>query len=53
MRHSNLVKNNLIITGVNGLDKLLNFQNVIQVENLIVLFSQAKYGYKKHWSKKY
>jgi len=48
LRHSNLVKNNLIITGVNVLDKLLNFQNVIRVENLIVLFSQTKYGYKKH-----
>jgi len=40
LRHSNLVKNNLIITKVVGLDKILNFQNVIQVENLKVLFSQ-------------
>jgi len=37
MRHSNLVKNNLIIRGVNGLDKILNFQNLIEVENLKVL----------------
>jgi len=29
-----LVKNNLIITKVVGLDKILNIQNVIQVENL-------------------
>jgi len=31
-----LVKNNLIIAKVVGLDKILNFQNVIQVENLKV-----------------
>ena len=29
-----------IIAKVVGLDKILNFQNVIQVENLKVLFSQ-------------
>ena len=53
MRHSNLVKNNLIITEVNGLDKILNFQNLIRIENLKVLFSQGKYGYKEHRIKKY
>ena len=53
MRHNNLVKNNLIITGVNGLDKILNFQNLIWVENLKVLFSQGKYGHKEHRIKKY
>jgi len=40
LRHSNVDKNNLIITNVAGLDKILNIQNVIQVENLKVLFSQ-------------
>ena len=53
MRHSNLVKNNLIITGVNLLDKILNFQNLIQVENLKALFLQGTYGYKKHRITKY
>ena len=38
---------------VNGLDKILNFQNVILVENLKVLFSQGRYGYKEHWSEKH
>ena len=53
MRHSNLVKNNLIITGVNGLDKILNFQDPIEVENLKVLFLQVEYGHKKHRITKY
>ena len=53
MRHSNLVKNNLIIQGVNGLDKVLNFQNPIEVENLKALFSQGKHGYEKHRITKY
>jgi len=39
--HGNLGENNLIITEIIGLDKILNFRNVIQVENLKVLFSQG------------
>ena len=48
-----LMKNNLIIRGINGLDKLLNFQNIIAIENLKVLFLQVKYGHKEHRIKKY
>ena len=48
-----LIKNNLIIPRINGLDKILNFQNLIGVENLKVLFSQGKYGYKEYRIKKY
>ncbi len=48
-----LVKNNVIIRRINGLDKLLNFQNIIVVENLIVLFLQVKYGHKEHRIKEY
>ena len=47
------MKNNVIIQGINGLDKLLNFQNIITVENLIVLFLQVKYGHKEHRAKEY
>ena len=47
------MKNNVIIQGINGLDKLLNFQNIIAVENLIVLFLQVKYGHKEHRAKEY
>ena len=47
------MKNNVIIRGINGLDKLLNFQNIIVVENLIVLFLQVKYGHKEHRTKEY
>ena len=47
------MKNNVIIRGINGLDKLLNFQNIIEVENLKVLFLQGKYGYKEHRITKY
>ena len=47
------MKNNVIIRGINGLDKLLNFQNIITVENLIVLFLQVKYGHKEHRAKEY
>ena len=42
------MKNNVIIRRINGLDKLLNFQNTIEVENLIVLFLHMKYGHKEH-----
>ena len=47
------MKNNVIIRGINGLDKLLNFQNIIVIENLIVLFLQVKYGHKEHRTEKY
>ncbi len=47
------MKNNVIIRRINGLDKLLNFQNIIEVENLIVLFLHVKYGHKKHRTKEY
>ena len=47
------MKNNVIIQGINGLDKILNFQNIITVENLIVLFLQVKYGHKEHRAKEY
>ena len=47
------MKNNVIIRRINGLDKLLNFQNIIMVENLIVLFLQVKYGHKEHRTKEY
>ena len=47
------MKNNVIIRRINGLDKLLNFQNIIAVENLIVLFLQVKYGHKEHRVKEY
>ena len=48
-----LIKNNLIIPRINGLDKILNFQNLIWIENLKVLFSQGEYGYKEHRITKY
>ncbi|KFM14285.1 hypothetical protein AAA799O18_00671 [Marine Group I thaumarchaeote SCGC AAA799-O18] len=32
---------------------MLNFQNVVWLENLKMLFSQVGYGHKKHWSEKY
>ena len=47
------MKNNVIIQGINELDKLLNFQNIIRVENLKVLFLQVKYGHKEHRIEKY
>ena len=48
-----LIKNNLIIPRINGLDKILNFQNLIGIENLKVLFSQGMYGHKEHWSEEH
>ena len=47
------MKNNVIIQGINGLDKLLNFQNIIVIEDIIVLFLQVKYGHKEHRTKEY
>ena len=38
---------------VNGLDKILNFQNISTIENLKTLFLDKKYGYKKHWFKEH
>ena len=47
------MKNNVIIRGINELDKLLNFENIIEVENLKVLFLHVKYGYKEYRITKY
>ena len=47
------MKNNVIIRRINGLDKLLNFQNIIVIEDIIVLFLQVKYGHKEHRTKEY
>ena len=47
------MKNNVIIRRINGLDKSVNFQNIIVVENLIVLFLQVKYGHKEHRTEEY